>query len=84
MANNELTYFTHSVDGKAYAGWFRVLPLSKLEVLAVGLLETIGFEGLDPASAARSVLEEFVRRCARANRSIPSVPDVHAVPHVDD
>jgi hypothetical protein len=57
----ELTYFSHEVDGRPCGGWFRVLSPTELEVIALGQMERVRFAGLDAVSTARSVLEQFVR-----------------------
>jgi hypothetical protein len=33
LKNFDLQYFTHTIDGKLYGGWFRILAPSQLEVL---------------------------------------------------
>jgi hypothetical protein len=58
----ELHYFTHSINGKTYGGWYRLVSPGDLEVLGVGSMETVPFLGYEPEAVARSVLEEFVRR----------------------
>lgn len=62
MHDFELHYFTHSINGKVYGGWYRLVSPGDLEVLGVGSMETVSFAGFEPEAVARSVLEEFVRR----------------------
>lgn len=73
MENGDLRYFTHSIDGKLFGGWYRVLSPHDLEVLGVGILETVQYRGYDPEITARSVLEEFVRRRMRSGKPLPAV-----------
>lgn len=68
-------YFTHSIDGRLYGGWFRIVSQYELEVLAVGILRTVRFGGFDSEQAARSVLEEFVRRRMRGGNPVPTLND---------
>lgn len=64
MHDFELHYFTHSINGKVYGGWYRLISPGDLEVLGAGSMETVRFAGFEPEAVARSVLEEFVRRHA--------------------
>lgn len=75
MKNSNLQYFTHTIDGKVYGGWFRIVTPSQLEVLGIGLMESVAFCGSQPELTARSVLETFVRRLAQNGRSVPAVAD---------
>ena len=75
LKNFDLQYFTHTIDGKLYGGWFRILAPSQLEVLGIGLMQTVQFCGSQPELTARSVLEAFVRGLARNGRPIPAVSD---------
>ncbi len=39
MPMPDLTYFTHEVDGRSFAGWFRTVQPGRIEVLGIGLLQ---------------------------------------------
>lgn len=39
----ELTYFVHAVDGRSFAGWLRTIGAGQIEVLGVGLLQTVAY-----------------------------------------
>lgn len=69
----ELSYFTHSIEGKLHGGWFRALSPDEVEVLGIGMMETVACAGFDPETTARSVLEEFVRRRAQYGAPIPAL-----------
>lgn len=74
MHDFELHYFTHSINGKVYGGWYRLVSPGDLEVLGVGSMETVHFAGFEPEAVARSVLEEFVRRHAARDERRNSDP----------
>lgn len=61
LTNAELRYFSHSIDGTLYGGWFRHLSPNEVEVFAAGLLKKIVIGAQDPEQAARETLEAFVR-----------------------
>lgn len=44
-----------------------------LEVLALGMMETVYFLGTNPEPIARSVLEAFVRRRAASGAPVPTI-----------
>jgi hypothetical protein len=69
-----LQYFTHTVDDHVYGAWYRVISPSEIEIIGVGLLESANYAGFSPDSAAKSVLENFVRQ-----RIIDGVP----IPNLD-
>jgi hypothetical protein len=77
-----LLYFTHTVDEHVYGAWYRVLSASEIEVIGVGLLEPANYGGFSPESAAKSVLENFVRQRIVAGVPVPCL-DVLPDP-VDD
>lgn len=72
-----LQYFTHTVDDHVYGAWFRIISPTEIEVIGVGLLELAGYAGFSPDSAARSVLEKFVRQ--RITEGIP-IPNLDVLP----
>jgi hypothetical protein len=69
-----LQYFTHTVDEHIYGAWFRIISPTEIEVIGIGLLESANYAGFSPESAARSVLENFVRQ-----RIVDGVP----IPNLD-
>jgi hypothetical protein len=58
---DEMTFFTHQVNGQTYGGWYRPLGPHEIEVMGAGFLCKTRYAGRDELSVARSVLEEFVR-----------------------
>jgi hypothetical protein len=58
---DEMTFFTHRVNGETYGGWYRQLSARELEVMGTGFLCRAAYAGYDELSVARSVLEEFVQ-----------------------
>jgi hypothetical protein len=58
---DEMTFFTHQVNGQTYGGWYRRLAPHEIEIMGAGLLCKTTYAGRDELSVARSVLEEFVR-----------------------
>ena len=74
-----LQYFTHTVDEHIYGAWYRIISPTEIEVIGVGLLESANYAGFSPDSAARSVLESFVRQ--RIRDGVP-IPNLDALPPV--
>jgi hypothetical protein len=72
-----LQYFTHSVDEHVYGAWYRIISPTEIEIIGVGLLESASYAGFSPDSAARSVLENFVRQ--RIVDGIP-IPNLDSLP----
>jgi hypothetical protein len=62
----KLTFFTHTIDGKLYGGWYRLEATTNIEVQAVGFLQRVSWNGSNPERAARKCLEDFVRQRAAA------------------
>jgi hypothetical protein len=58
---DEMTFFTHQVNGRTYGGWYRLLGPDEIEIMGAGILCKTPYAGRDELSVARSVLEEFVR-----------------------
>jgi hypothetical protein len=58
---DEMTFFTHSVNGRTYGGWYRQLAPHEIEVMGAGFLCKTTYAGCDELSVARSVLEDFLR-----------------------
>jgi hypothetical protein len=58
---DEMTFFTHVVNGQTYGAWYRQLALDEIEVMGAGFLCKTSYAGRDGLSVARSVLEEFLR-----------------------
>jgi len=77
MSNTGLQYFTHEVDGAMYGAWYRVAPFNQIEVIGVGMLEHGEYAGFSPESAARSILETFVRDSIRQGIPMPPVGPVN-------
>jgi hypothetical protein len=73
---DEMTFFTHQVNGQTYGGWYRQLAPYELEVMGAGLLCKTTYAGCDELSVARSVLEDFLRvqmQTGRGPRPLDSV-----------
>jgi hypothetical protein len=70
---DELTFFTHQVNGQTYGAWYRQLAPDEIEVLGAGFLSRTSYAGRDELSVARSVLEEFVRVQMQAGARPPSL-----------
>ena len=79
MPVSELTYFNHAVDGRSFAGWFRPVGTGQIEVLGVGLLQTVAYPAhIAPANAARQTLARFVRSRERKGLPVPTVDEIKA------
>jgi hypothetical protein len=65
---DEMTFFTHQVNGQTYGGWYRQLAPHEIEVMGAGFLCRTSYAGRDELSVARSVLEECVRMQMRTGR----------------
>ena len=76
MRVSGLLYFTHIVDGHVYGAWYRIISATEIEVIGVGLLEPANYAGYSPESAARSVLENFIRQRIVAGVPIPCLDDL--------
>ncbi|HKU13642.1 MAG TPA: hypothetical protein VJQ52_04555 [Steroidobacteraceae bacterium] len=61
MPYEEMTFFTHQVNGQTYGAWYRQLAPRELEVLGAGFMCKTVYAGCDELSVARSVLEDAVR-----------------------
>jgi hypothetical protein len=59
--HDEMTFFTHQVNGQTYGAWYRHLAPCELEIIGAGFLCKTSYAGCDELSVARSVLEEFLR-----------------------
>jgi hypothetical protein len=57
---DEMTFFTHQVNGQTFGGWYRQLAPHEIEIMGAGFLYKTSYAGRDELSVARSVLEEFV------------------------
>ena len=79
MQVSELTYFIHAVDGRSFAGWFRTVGAGQIEVLGVGLLQTVTHPAhIAPANVARQALARFVRARERKDLPVPAVDEIKA------
>jgi len=58
---DEMTFFTHRVNGQTYGAWYRQLAPRELEILGAGFLCKTTYAGCDELSVARSVLEDVLR-----------------------
>jgi hypothetical protein len=58
---DEMTFFTHRVNGQTYGAWYRQLAPRELEVIGAGFMCKTVYAGCDELSVARSVLEDAVR-----------------------
>lgn len=61
MQYDEMTFFTHRVNGQTYGAWYRQLAPRELEILGAGFMCKTTYAGCDELSVARSVLEDFLR-----------------------
>ena len=59
---DEMTFFTHRVNGQTYGAWYRQLAPRELEVMGAGFMCKTAYAGCDELSVARSVLEGFLQR----------------------
>jgi len=79
MPTPDLTAFVHEVDGRSFAGWFRHAGSGHIEVLGIGLLQTVPYPAhVAPANVARQTLARFVRGRQRKGLPIPSVEQIKA------
>jgi hypothetical protein len=58
---DEMTFFTHQVNGQTYGAWYRHVAPRELEIIGAGFMCKTPYAGSDELSVARSVLEEFLR-----------------------
>ena len=58
---DEMTFFTHQVNGQTYGAWYRHVAPLELEIMGAGFLCKTIYAGCDELSVARSVLEDFLR-----------------------
>jgi hypothetical protein len=58
---DEMTFFTHQVNGQTYGGWYRQLAPRELEIMGAGFMCKTPYAGCDELSVARSVLEDHLR-----------------------
>jgi hypothetical protein len=72
----DLKFFKHDVEGKTYVGWYRLVSLTNLEVQAVGLLQRVSWDGINPEAAARYCLEDHVRRRLASGQPVPTLQDL--------
>jgi hypothetical protein len=59
--HDEMTFFTHQVNGQTYGAWYRHIAPRELEIIGAGLMCKTPYAGSDELSVARSVLEDYVR-----------------------
>ena len=75
----ELTYFTHEIDGRSFSGWFRTVGSGRIEVLGIGLLQTVAYPAhVAPANVARQTLARFITGRQRQGLPIPTVEQIKA------
>jgi len=73
----DLTYFTHVVEGRSFAGWFRTVSAGRVEVLGIGLLQTVAHPAhVAAANVARQTMAQFIKR--RGGLPIPTVEQIRA------
>jgi hypothetical protein len=58
---DEMTFFTHRVNGQTYGAWYRHLAPRELEIIGAGFMCKTPYAGCDELSVARSVLEDYLR-----------------------
>jgi hypothetical protein len=61
VQHDEMTFFTHRVNGQTYGAWYRHLAPRELEIIGAGFLCKTTYAGCDELSVARSVLEDHLR-----------------------
>ena len=61
VQHDEMTFFTHQVNGQTYGAWYRHTAPRELEIIGAGLMCKTPYAGSDELSVARSVLEDYVR-----------------------
>ena len=79
----KLTFFTHTIDGKLYGGWYRLEAPTDIEVQAVGFLQRVSWHGSTPEGAARQCLEEFVRQRANAGEAKPPLRSLGSITNTE-
>lgn len=72
----DLLFFTHTIDGVSYGAWYRVIAAAAVEVLAVGMMQTVPLDGANAETVARAVLEDFVRARNKYGAPLPKVQDL--------
>ena len=70
---DEMTFFTHRVNGQTYGAWYRHVSARELEIIGAGFLCKTPYAGCDELSVARSVLEEFLRSQLQTGAKPPSL-----------
>lgn len=76
MGATDLKFFKHDIEGKTYVGWYRLVSITNLEVQAVGLLQRVSWDGINPEAAARFCLEDYVRTRLAAGQGVPALQDL--------
>lgn len=61
VQHDEMTFFTHRVNGQTYGAWYRQLAPRELEIIGAGFMCKTPYAGCDELSVARSVLEDYLR-----------------------
>jgi hypothetical protein len=61
VQHDEMTFFTHQVNGQTYGAWYRQLAPRELEIIGAGFMCKTPYAGCDELSVARSVLEDHLR-----------------------
>jgi len=61
VQHDEMTFFTHRVNGQTYGAWYRQLAPRELEIIGAGFMCKTPYAGCDELSVARSVLEDHLR-----------------------
>jgi hypothetical protein len=70
---DEMTFFTHRVNGQTYGAWYRHLSPRELEIIGAGFMRKTSYAGCDELSVARSVLEDFLRGQLQTGATPPSL-----------
>ena len=76
---DEMTFFTHQVNGQTYGAWYRQLAPRELEIIGAGFMCKTPYAGSDELSVARSVLEDHLR-CQMQTGARPQSLDSHEQP----
>jgi hypothetical protein len=74
LRGRELEFFTETIGGQVYGGWYRLLRTGSVEVLLIGLMTQVPLTAdMTPETLARDVLRRFIDARVRAGDPVPSL-----------
>jgi hypothetical protein len=74
LRGRELEFFTETIGGQVYGGWYRLLRTGSVEVLSIGLMTQVPLTAdTVPETLARDVLRRFIDARVRAGDPVPSL-----------